>query len=272
VRSAIAEHPARHPIRCSSLRVLSFLSHIAPHLPYTPTMSEQTSIHVNFGKPMPLFPLDSATLLPQQVLPLHIFEPRYRQMVDHALDSSGQIAMAVFEGEGWTQQYHGRPALKPAVCIGQIVQHEKLDDGRYNLLLQGVCRAKIVEELEPDGERLYRLAVLEPVGLEDADEGALDAFRRRLEHGLTDGELREFSAAPTVLEYVQNEDVPTEALMELVSFALIQRPELRYGLLAEGDAERRVRMIEDELDEISRLIRLAREQHPEAWPKGMSWN
>lgn len=235
-------------------------------------MSEQTSIHVNFGKPMPLFPLDSATLLPQQVLPLHIFEPRYRQMIDHALDSSGQIAMAVFDGDSWEAEYHGRPPLKPAVCIGQIVQHEKLADGRYNLLLQGVCRARIVDEIPPDGERLYRVAVLEPVGLEEPDPSLLDGFRRRLEHGLTEGELREFAAAETVLEFVQNEEVPTEALMELVSFALIQQPELRYGLLAEGDTERRAAMIESELEHLRRLVRQARAQHPEAWPKGLSWN
>ena len=117
-------------------------------------MSEDNTVQVNFGKPIPLFPLDSAVLLPQQVLPLHIFEPRYRQMVERALDGAGQIAMAVFEGESWKQQYHGRPALRPAVCIGQIVQHERLPDGRYNIILQGVCRARISKESARDGERL----------------------------------------------------------------------------------------------------------------------
>ena len=52
-------------------------------------MSDETAIQVNFGRPMPVFPLDQVTLLPQQVLPLHIFEPRYRQMVTDALDGSG---------------------------------------------------------------------------------------------------------------------------------------------------------------------------------------
>ena len=60
-------------------------------------MPDEVSIRVNFNKPIPLFPLDSVVLLPQQVMPLHIFEPRYRQMVDEALDSVGQIAMAVID-------------------------------------------------------------------------------------------------------------------------------------------------------------------------------
>src|SRR5436190_23857895 len=103
-------------------------------------MYEETSIQVNFGRPTALFPLDAVTLLPQQLLPLHIFEERYRQMIDHALDGSGQIALAILEPalastasfsgttEQWKKDALGRPAIKPAVCVGQIVQHEKLFD------------------------------------------------------------------------------------------------------------------------------------------------
>src|SRR3954467_9840508 len=92
----------------------------APSIP--PVMSEETSIQVNFGRPLPLFPLDAVTLLPQQLLPLHIFEERYRQMVEHALDGSGQLAMAVLDGSGKGEE--GNPPIRPAVCIGQIAQHE----------------------------------------------------------------------------------------------------------------------------------------------------
>jgi Lon protease-like protein len=233
---------------------------------------EQTAVHVNFGRPMPVFPLDSVTLLPQQVLPLHIFEPRYRQMIDGALDASGQIAMAVFEGNAWPSEYAGRPPIRPAVCIGQIVEHEKLPDGRYNVFLQGVCRARIVRELEPDGERMYRAAVLEPLGLDDPNEAALDRFRRVLESDLAEGDLAALSAASTVLEYVQNEAVPSPALLELVAFALVQEPGARYRLLAEGDPDRRLDLVAGELDRLRTLVRRARAQRPEDWPKGLSWN
>src|SRR5580765_1551354 len=113
-------------------------------------MSEETTISVNFGKPMPIFPLNSVVLLPHGVLPLHVFEDRYRQMVGDALDGSGQIAMAVFEGADWKQEYHCRPPVRPAVCVGQIIQHHKLPDGRYNIALQGICRARILQELPAD--------------------------------------------------------------------------------------------------------------------------
>lgn len=239
-------------------------------------MDDEQTIRVNFGKPIPLFPLDSVVLLPQQVMPLHIFEPRYRQMVDEALDGAGQIAMAVFSGEAWKQEYHANPPVRPAVCIGQIVQHEKMPDGRYNILLQGVCRAKVVSE-EPSTEgRLYREALLEPLGSNDAvapETGfAIDQMRHWIEGELAEGELKELTVADQMLEYVRNEDVPSTALIELISFALVTEPAARYRLLSEPELARRVEFVRDALEHLEDMIRQARAQQPEQWPKGLSWN
>lgn len=233
---------------------------------------EESTIRVNFGKPMPLFPLDSVSLLPQQVLPLHIFEPRYRQMMEHALDGAGQFAMAVFRGRAWKQEYHGRPPLMPAVCVGQIAQHEKLADGRFNLLLQGVCRARIASELAPDESRLYRAATLEPVDATVHEDDELAEAREYLEEALAEGPLAQLAAARAVLEYVQNAEVPTSALLELVSFTMLSGKTLRYRLLAEGDIQRRADLIKSELETLASLIRRAAHQRPEEWPKGLSWN
>lgn len=252
-------------------------------------MSEETSIQVNFGRPMPIFPLDMVSLLPQQVLPLHIFEKRYQQMIKHALDGAGQFAMAVFAGDDWKQDYEGRPSIRPAVCIGQIMQHEKLPDGRYNIILQGVCRARVVVELPGDEARLYRVAVLEPVGLENAREDQepveghaatyvgestpfLSQARERLGRMLSDGPLTKMADAGAVLNYVKNDDFHTSALLELVSFTLINDDSLRYRLLAEPSADTRAGLILAELEHLSKMIRKAIKQHPEDWPKGCSWN
>ena len=236
-------------------------------------MPDETAIQVNFGRPMPLFPLDAALLLPQQILPLHIFEERYRRMVDDALDGPGQVAMAVFLGDRWKQEYHGRPPLRPAVCIGQVVQHERLPDGRYNLLLQGVCRARILRELPASEKRLYRAALLRPVGVADEEEdSSLDGVRRWLDDALAEGPLTQMAASEAVLQYVRNDEIPTSALLELVSFTMTNDPELRYRLLEEGNAARRARMLQDELEGLRDLIHKALHQHPEDWPKGCSWN
>lgn len=234
------------------------------------------AIQVNFGKAMPLFPLDSAVLLPQQVVPLHIFEPRYRQMVQHALDGAGHIAMAVFEGKAWKQQYHGRPPLRPAVCVGQIVQHERMSDGRYNLLLQGICRARIAEESAPDAERLYRTARLEPVGVEDtamdASPGELSDIRERLEEMLSHGRLARLTMAEPVLKFVRSSEVTVPALLEIVSFTMLVGPELHYRLLAEESVRTRAGLILGELTHMDELIRRALPQKADDAPKGCHWN
>jgi Lon protease-like protein len=229
-------------------------------------------IHINFGKPMPIFPLDSVSLLPQQVVPLHIFEPRYRQMIERCLDSSGQLAMGVFSGDAWKLEYHGRPRLRRAVCVGHIVQHERLADGRFNVLIQGVCRAKIVREMPADGERLYREAMLEPIGNENAEADNLPEVRKRIEQLLHDGQIGKFTAAQPVLEWINNEEIPSAVLLELVTFALISEPAIRYRLLAEGDVGERANLIITELEHLDRMVKHARAQHPEKWPKGCSWN
>jgi uncharacterized protein len=250
-------------------------------------MADETSIQVNFARPIPLFPLQAAALLPQQVLPLHIFEPRYVQMVEHVLDGTGQFAMAVFEGEDWKQTYHGRPPIRPAVCLAQIVQHERLepaggeaDEGsmpRYNLLVQGVCRARIVNEMpaatsESGPSRLYRMAKLAPVGIDPEEEAKLFGLREKLTELLEDGPLTRLTHADWVIERIRNEEIPTSIILELVSFALPTSQETRYRLLAEGDAGERAEILAGELQGLQSLIRRATSQHPEAWPKGLSWN
>jgi hypothetical protein len=243
-------------------------------------MSDDNTIQVNFGRPMPVFPLEQVSLLPQQVRPLHIFEPRYRQMVAETLDGAGQIAMGVFERRPKNQsEYEGRPEIRPAVCIGQIVQHEALPEEdaplslpRYNILLQGICRARVLAELPRDDERLYREVMLEPVGAESPDEESLRGVRDKLESSFSEGGLSKFRRAHELVQFLRNEKVPTSALMEVIAFTMISDPAVHYDLLAEGDAIARWKIIRGQLETLERLARLASKQLPGRWPKGVSWN
>ena len=97
-----------------------------------------------------VFPLPSAVLFPHSVVPLHIFEPRYRDMVRDALAGDRIIALAQLE-PGWEPRYGGRPAMQPVLCAGIIIWHDELADGRYNILLQGVCRAAWCPSCPPSG-------------------------------------------------------------------------------------------------------------------------
>jgi len=128
---------------------------------------------------IPVFPLPNVVLFPNVFLPLHIFEPRYRQMVDEALKGDRIIGMALLR-PGWQSDYEGRPPVYPIGCAGVITHAERLADGRFNIVLRGMEKFRIRGE-EPG--HLYRLAQVEPVP-EPSSEGAREAMRaqrRRLE-------------------------------------------------------------------------------------------
>lgn len=240
--------------------------------PYHWVMPRDESIQVNFRSPKPLFPLDSAVLLPQQILPMHIFEERYTQMVCDVLDGAGQFAMAVFQGNRWRTEYHGSPPIRPVACIAQILQHERLKDGRYNIIVQGICRGRVVRHTRAQGDTLYRTALLEPIGVDGDDENELYGVRERLRELLSDGPLMQLRAGEWVLQRLNNEEIPATALLELVSFTLMSDPEVKYRLLEEPSAGLRAEIIEGELLDMQRLIRRAQMQNTDDWPKGCSWN
>ena len=125
---------------------------------------------------VPLFPLPSVVLFPEVPLPLHVFEPRYRALVNDVLASHRTIGMALLK-PGYEADYHGRPPIYPLGCSGTLVQQERLDDGRYNILLHGRERFRIVEER---GGAPYRLAVVESLGEEPGDDGAQVALGKQV--------------------------------------------------------------------------------------------
>src|SRR5205807_2733032 len=106
---------------------------------------------------LPLFPLPNVVLFPGVFLPLHIFEPRYREMVRDTLDGDRLIGMVLLR-PGWERDYEGRPPVFPVGCTGVVTHVERLPEGRYNIVLRGIERFRIVRE---DQTRSYRQAVVE---------------------------------------------------------------------------------------------------------------
>lgn len=232
------------------------------------------AITVDFGRPMPVFPLPGFVMLPHAVQPLHIFEPRYRQMVGHCMDAEDapiHIAMASFASRSPVEEA-GFVQLRPAVCVGQIVHHAPLADGRSNILLQGICRARIVEVFEPDDERLYHEARLTPIDRDAEIAPTLPGLRERLRDLVGGPQLSRMNTARAVLEWLDRDDVPTHAILEIIGFALVRDEEMRYRLLEEATARGRARLIRGELSRLARLVAQADEQNWREWPKGLSWN
>ena len=129
---------------------------------------------------LPIFPLPNVVLFPNVFLPLHIFEPRYRDMVRDAIDSDRMIGMVLLR-QAWERDGDAQPPVYPIGCSGVITHVERLPDGRYNLVLRGVERFRIAEEHHG---LPYRRAIVEPLreralGLDD--QAALRRQRTKLE-------------------------------------------------------------------------------------------
>ena len=110
---------------------------------------------MDFPSTIPIFPLPNAVLFPGVPLPLHIFEPRYRQMVRDTVQREDRVIGMVLLRGAWRMEYYGNPEVFPVGCAGRMVSVEALDDGRYNILLHGLREFVIDQEV---GDRPYRQA------------------------------------------------------------------------------------------------------------------
>ena len=120
---------------------------------------------------LPIFPLPGAILFPRSQLPLHIFEPRYRAMVSDALDGSGQIGMI----QPQAPEEEGAP-LYQVGCVGEIISVEELDDGRFNIILHGSKRFRMIGEADLDTP--YRNAEVDAQAFDDSEPSPLSLSLR----------------------------------------------------------------------------------------------
>ena len=129
---------------------------------------------------IPIFPLPNLVLFPGLSVPLHIFEPRYREMIADVADVHGMIGMVLLKGDR-QRDYHAFPDIFEVGCAGKIGGLIKLADGRYNLVLEGVCEFRIVREIR---DRSYRQAEVNwcPVRPDalDCDAETMEVLREML--------------------------------------------------------------------------------------------
>jgi len=121
---------------------------------------------------VPIFPLPGAILFPRSQLPLHIFEPRYREMVRDAIDGAGQIAMI----QPHRLDDDNQAPLYAVGCVGEVVGIEELDDGRFNIVLLGSNRFRLVRETEIDVS--YRCAEVDIEAFNDDEPDPLSLIQR----------------------------------------------------------------------------------------------
>jgi Lon protease-like protein len=153
---------------------------------------------------IPLFPLPNVVLFPNVFLPLHIFEPRYREMVADALKGDRIIGMVLLK-PGYEADYDGRPSVYSIGCAGVITHSQPLANGRYDIVLRGLEKFRISGE---DTSRAYRIGQVDMLSemVPAADVQSLRQQRQRLEAVLA-AAIERVRAEPRFPPSVPDEDL-----------------------------------------------------------------
>src|SRR5262245_10118503 len=209
-------------------------------------MSEQFSPLSGFSGTARLFPLPNVVFFPEVMQPLHIFESRYRQMTADALAGDRLVAM-VLPQPGWESDYARSPAIHSVACLGKIAADQKLDNGRYNILLRGLSRIQIVHEIPHS--KLYRKAKVELLAEVPIASANVE---RRLRKEMIAKVPGWFPNQPAVLEQFRKllrSRVPLGALGDIFTFALPLDVEFKQSLLEELEVEIRLRRLLEHLED-----------------------
>jgi Lon protease-like protein len=179
---------------------------------------------------LPIFPLPNCVLLPGGLLPLNVFEPRYRELTRDCLAGHQLMGVARLR-PGYETSYYGRPPVFEKCGIGRIICSEELPDGRYRLLLRGIARAEIARELP--GERCYR--VVEARAIDDASCDPVDAHDHHRRLILLCDRLAEvIEQGGSLRDLVRSFDSPG-ACADAVAAALVMDADARQELLEACD-------------------------------------
>jgi Lon protease-like protein len=208
------------------------MSHLGDNTSFSPEM---------FSGQARLFPLPNLVLFPHVIQPLHIFEPRYVDLLHESLQDDRLIAMALLDG-GWEQDYEGRPPLMPVACLGRVISCQAQGDNRYNLLLMGLRRVRIVRELEP--HKSFREAQVEV--LEDEYPPIAGQARPALQRKLIaafEYMLPRIADAQEMFNQLSLDSVSLGTLTDVISYALDLDLPAKQHLLAQPNVDQRAKLL-----------------------------
>ncbi|MDA0285179.1 MAG: LON peptidase substrate-binding domain-containing protein [Planctomycetota bacterium] len=184
-----------------------------------------------------IFPLPNVTLFPNVMLPLHIFEPRYRCMAEDVLSGDRFLALGLLK-DGWENNYESKHcAVHDTVCLGKVIANEQLEDGRHFLMLQGLRRAQLVTEIESDLP--YRLGMLELI--EDVYPQTPMIDRQRRQEELVDWFRRAYPKLGLAADMIHaiGSSMQLGELCDVIAHSLKLSPVHAQRLLSQADVDQR---------------------------------
>lgn len=192
---------------------------------------------------VPIFPLPDVTFFPHTFMPLHVFEARYRAMVTDVLARDRRLCVVRLL-PGYERDYEGKPSVAAVAGAGEIVRCERLPTGRFNILVRGLWRVRIEQELPTD--TLYRVVRARRLAEAPAtDEIAATVTRIRTACGRL---LKALERPADVLDGALGADQPAAAIADRVAAAFLPDVGLRQELLEMLDVRRRAERVAAALD------------------------
>jgi hypothetical protein len=207
------------------------------------------------NKPLfaPIFPLPSVNLFPETTASYHVFEPRYVEMIQSVLAGDGLLAMATLK-PGYEDEYYGSPEVYPVGCLGKIKSFEELENGKYNIVLEGLYRVGFKDVIK---DNPYRVMEMQELPEKDILEDFLDEREDLL---LRLNYLVEHSPDDLDFSPVLNSDDSFVALVNLIARTLPLKNMEHYKLLSMDSIRERASQtlwhIDDQIETIELLKRL----------------
>lgn len=231
------------------------------------TSADPNEITADFKGRAAIFPLPNVTLFPNVMLPLHIFEPRYRCMAEDTLKGDGYLAMGLLKG-GWEASYETKDCeIHDTVCLGKVIANDQLEDGRHYLMLQGLRRARLVTELETDLP--YRLGMLDVVEDFYPQTPMIDRERRQEELVEWFGKAYPELGFQAEVVHALGSGMQLGELCDVLAHSLKLPPEDAQRLLAQADVDQRSDLV---LEMLKNQFRGTLEPVGRDFPPGFSMN
>jgi uncharacterized protein len=203
---------------------------------------------------LPIFPLPDVTFFPHTMLPLHVFEARYRAMITDALARDRKIAVVRLK-PGFEASYAGKPPVFPVAGAGEIVSWERLATGRYNILVKGEWRVRIERELPTD--TLYRIVTAQP--LDDVEPtGDVSPALARI-RDLCGRLLQALDRPSDLLDAALAAEQKPGVIADRIAAAVVPDPDLRQELLETREVARRLERLGGALPDLVKQLREGRE-------------
>ena len=232
--------------------------------------TEETMLPRDFAGTVRLFPLPNLVLFPHVVQPLHIFEPRYCEMLEEALASDGLIAMVLLE-PGWERDYEGRPAIAPVACLGKILSHEQLPAASTTCCSAACAGPRSAASTPPSGRFARPTSICSKTSIPRRAPHTGPVLQRRLVD-LARELMPDKAAGREQLDDLLASQVSLGMLTDIFSYTLGFPLPVKQRLLAEWNVDRRAKLLSDHLSRLTQRVPLVEPSDEPTYPPRFSLN